>query len=523
MTDAQATLVAFRERCQAAALRVRNGEEDRIEAVDYLQTIATGHGLVDEFGPDRVQRVISEAFTNGAAPSADEQEIIDKWDRAEHERANKADNIPIVEPPPEQPPPQPLRFVDMSTWDHTELPRRQWWLDDCIPLRQPTLLSGEGAIGKSILLLQLLVSTSLGVPWFGTFRPSVGPTIYLGAEDEEDEIRRRLTAILAFHDRKFTDLIESGFRSLAYAGKDVVLAEFDRSGRIKPTLLFQQIYDAARELKPKGIAIDPVSDVFLGDEIKRDQVRQFNGLMRKLAIDCNCGVIIASHPSLTGIKSGTGLSGSTQWHNSVRARAYFRRPKSDDDEESSNGADDGRRELQFMKNQYGPLSHIIALQWRDGLWLPVTTSAATECNVEDLFLQLLRRFTTESRKVSANKGPTYAPAKFAEQPEAKTKKISSRAFAEAMERLLAMKKIAVVNEGSPSRLRSYLVVADGTSEKAYGQPFASEKVGPAPAGTCCVQCNGERSGPIYMLRDFRRPGSKPDVLHEGCAREWFGA
>jgi hypothetical protein len=528
MTAAIPPIVVFRDSCEAHALAIRNGAEDRREAGDALQNFAQALGIEELGGQDRVQQTIVAAL-NGGLDEAFEQEkaTLDAWERVvERERAEakrakqQADDASAADAPQAD---EPLCFVDMATWDQTDLPRRQWWLEDCIPLRQPTLLSGEGAIGKSILLLQLLASTSLGVPWLETFRPAVGPAIYLGAEDEEDEIRRRLAAILAYHDRKFADLIESGFRSLAYAGRDVVLAEFDRNGRIKPTPLFQQIYDAARELKPKGIAIDPVSDVFLGDEIKRDQVRQFNGLMRKLAIDCNCGVIVASHPSLTGIKSGTGLSGSTQWHNSVRARAYFRRP-SDDDEESKS-ADDGRRELQFMKNQYGPLSHIVALQWRDGLWLPVTTSAAAECNTEDLFFQLLRRFTIESRKVSPNKGPTYAPAKFAEQPEAKGQKISSKVFAETMERLLAMKKIMVINEGSPSRLRSYLVIAtDGASGKAYGgQPFASEKVGPAPAGICCVQCNGERPGPIYMLRDFRRPGSKPDVLHEDCAREWFGA
>ena len=52
--------------------------------------------------------------------------------------------------------------------------------------------------------------------------------------------------------------------------------------------------------------------------------------------------------------------------------------------------------------------------------------------------------------------------------------------------------------------------------------FAVEKVGPAPAGTCCVQCHGLVAGEIAKWRDKRRPRSQPDILHEGCAREWFG-
>jgi hypothetical protein len=39
-------------------------------------------------------------------------------------------------------------------------------------------------------------------------------------------------------------------------------------------------------------------------------VRQFIGLLRGLAITGNSAVLIAVHPSLTGISSGTGLSGS---------------------------------------------------------------------------------------------------------------------------------------------------------------------------------------------------------------------
>ena len=49
-------------------------------------------------------------------------------------------------------------------------------------------------------------------------------------------------------------------------------------------------------------------------------------LMRRLARAANGYVIMSAHPSLQGIASKSGLSGSTQWHNSVRARAYLRGP-----------------------------------------------------------------------------------------------------------------------------------------------------------------------------------------------------
>src|SRR5262249_9784856 len=149
----------------------------------------------------------------------------------------------------------------------------------------------------------------------------------------------------------------------------------------------------------------------------------------------NSAVIISAHPSLTGISSGSGLSGSTQWHNTVRARAYFRKPKAADEDDDET-PDSGRRELHFHKNQYGPLAHHVELKWSNGLRLRRSVTAGStnrDTQMEELFLILLRRFTAQGRDVSANKSPTYAPAKFADTPEAKKAKVSSRALATAME------------------------------------------------------------------------------------------
>jgi RecA-family ATPase len=384
-----------------------------------------------------------------------EQERVER-ERQEREQSNGAGG-----------PLPPLPFIDMSAWDSVAPPARQWLILDHIPLRQVSLLSGAGGIGKSVLTLQLLAATALRREWVGELFPKPGAAIYLGAEDEQDEIHRRLAAILEHYDATFSELVAGGFRALAFAGKDAVLAEFDRNGRIKVTKLFRSLYAEAVKRQPSAIVVDTVSDVFLGDEIKRDQVRQFGSLMRRLAIDANAAVIIASHPSITGLKSGTGLSGSTQWHNTVRARAYFRRPKNDDND---NGDDDrqpdyGRRELEFMKNQYGRLAKCIPLQWWRGLWLPPSKideseqRAEAERKVEDLFLTLLRRFTVQGRNVSDKTGTSYAPAQFAKQAEAKTSKITNRMLAEAMERLFTAGRIKVATEGPPSHPRTRLVEA----------------------------------------------------------------
>ena len=101
---------------------------------------------------------------------------------------------------------KPLPFVDMSAWRVNEgVPPREWGLRDLFPLRNVALLSGEGAAGKTLLLLQLGVAHALGRDWIGTL-PEPGPFLYFGAEDEADEIHRRLADILKHYGADFPDL-----------------------------------------------------------------------------------------------------------------------------------------------------------------------------------------------------------------------------------------------------------------------------------------------------------------------------
>src|SRR5262249_13182005 len=81
-----------------------------------------------------------------------------------------------------------------------------------------------------------------------------------------------------------------------------------------------------------------------------------------------------------------------------------------------------------------------------GLFLPVAgmtslDNAEREAKAEEVFLELLRSFDTQNRRVSDKKSPTYAPAVFAEEEPAKKAHLDSRALAAAVRRLLPANKI----------------------------------------------------------------------------------
>jgi RecA-family ATPase/5S rRNA maturation endonuclease (ribonuclease M5) len=344
----------------------------------------------------------------------------------------------------------PLVFIDFTAWQNQPVPERSWVVRDRIPLNNVTLFSGEGAVGKTIVSLQLAVATVLGRDWLKAL-PEPGPVIAVCCEDDTDELHRRLDAILRHYHASFTDLADLHLISLA--GDDALLATPRRDGLLQPTGLFKQLSEAARDLKPKLILIDNSADVFGGNENDRAQVRQFIGLLRGLAMLANAGALLTSHPSLTGITTGTGLSGSTAWNASVRSRLYLKRATTAKDEEP----DPNLRILEIMKSNYGPVGETITMQWKDGLFLPTPTlgsleQLAREQKVDGLFLVLLDRWKEQGRNVSDKpKANTYAPGRFAEEPEAKAEHVTKRELTEAMERLFRANKIRSEPYGPPSR------------------------------------------------------------------------
>ncbi|WP_247991912.1 AAA family ATPase [Bradyrhizobium sp. 186] len=288
--------------------------------------------------------------------------------------------------------------------------------------------------------------------------PTPGPYLYFGAEDETDEIHRRLADILRHYGADFPDL-QGNVHVLTFAGEDAVLGHADHSGIVKPTPLFERLLKAATEIKPVLIGIDTSADVFAGNENDRAQVRQFVGMLRKLAMQANAYIIVNSHPSLTGINSGTGLSGSTGWHNSVRARAYLTIAKTDKDEEP----DPSLRRLEFKKSNYGPIAKSVALRWDQGVYKPVggigsLDRMAKEQTAERLFLALLDRFNDQGRNVSEKAASkNYAPTAFAKEAETRKHGVRKADFEGAMCRLFAASAISVQPYGSPCRGTTRLV------------------------------------------------------------------
>lgn len=327
------------------------------------------------------------------------------------------------------------------------VPEREWLVPDLVPMKTVTMLGGDGGTGKSLLALQLAVAVATGKAWLGR-SVKEGSALVLSAEDDDDELHRRQLDIVRAQGDTLASLKRFMFRSMA--GQDALLALLEPgTGRLVPSQLYLQLDRAMKAERPVVLILDTTADLFPGNENDRAQVRQFIGLLRALAIRHNCAVILLAHPSLTGMSSGSGLSGSTAWNNSVRSRLYLERLIVDGYE-----ADTKARRLTSKKANYGPTGHEIGMKWQAGVFVaeePETglDKMAATAKAERVFLRLLRQFTEQGRRVNANGGPTYAPKVFAESTEAEG--VTKRAFKAAMDALFHAGKIKNETTGSPSR------------------------------------------------------------------------
>jgi RecA-family ATPase len=344
-----------------------------------------------------------------------------------------------------------------ASLDGKPVPPREWEVTSYVPKQNVALFSANGAVGKSLLLEQLGACKVVGRPWLG-LHPKPGSALYLNAEDDDDELHRRLNDIARHLGLPLSRF--SGLHLWSLAGDDALLATADeRNNIVTPLPRLRDLRRRLEIIRPELTILDPLADLFGGNENVKPQARQFVGLMRGLAIEFNTTVILAGHPSMSGMASGTGASGNTGWGNSVRSRIYMERVSAGNQE-----PDEDARVMRKTKANYGREGDEIRFRYADGVFVldSETTAgsahrASTALIVEQLFLELLKKFECSGIVVSANLGPSYAPARMVEHPEAAS--IDKKLLQSAMYRLLDGGRIKVITEGPPTKRRSRLVLA----------------------------------------------------------------
>jgi RecA-family ATPase len=321
-----------------------------------------------------------------------------------------------------------------------------------------TLLSGDGGTGKTTLALQLAVAMRTDGEWVG-MKITQGSAVFVTSEEEREDVNLILRAILKAERKSLADC--PGLHVLPLADRDACLAaEPNRVAKLTATPLRHALVRIIERCKPRLVVLDTLADLFSGEEISRRHSRGFIVLLKQLAIRHDLAVLLIAHPSLTGMNTGTGLSGSTDWHNGPRARLYFQQPK----DKEGKTIDGDARTLTVKKIQYARSGTVFRLRRRDGVFVyegkeggaSSFDRAASAAKSETVFLALLRSYEEQGCRVSPSPGANYAPVVFEREDDAEG--ITKIAFASAMGRLLKTNRIHVERVGTPSRQREKLTL-----------------------------------------------------------------
>lgn len=258
----------------------------------------------------------------------------------------------------------PLRrndFVPYSpaAWEGIPAPRHDWIVDGAFLAGTVAMVSGDGGLGKSLLMQQLATAACLGREWVG-FKVRPVRTLAIFCEDDRDELHRRQEAINRYYGCSMSDLEDVSMQDRA--GKDSVMVRFEKWGsEPKTTDFYRAVENEAEEFGAQIIVLDTRRSIFQGNEIDYQQAAATITTLRRLAIKQQGVVILTDHPSNEGIASGSGMSGNRAWSNSVRSRLYLHAAGKKDDERPN------ERVLRTVKSNYAPRGKV-ELVWRAGVF-----------------------------------------------------------------------------------------------------------------------------------------------------------
>ena len=365
-----------------------------------------------------------------------------------------------------------LRLVDLAGLLTTPTPAPAYVIHGLIPRRVVTLLGGHGGAGKSIVGLTLAAHVAGGAHTWAGFAVEDGRALYVSLEDPGDVVRYRLRKIVEAYGLDAAK-IERRLEVLDGTGSDATLAgEINDMGvrRIAFTGTLAELEDAAQG--QRLIVVDNASDAYAGNENERRQVRQFIRELGRIAHDNDAGLILLAHIDKSAARNGSqgnSYSGSTAWHNSVRARLAL-------------AANDGAVELVPEKLNHGKLAEPITLAWTDtGVLMPLeraTTAAGGQAD-DEAVLGALRAAQAAGVDVGiARSGPSTAQsilATFPELPPHLHGPKGRRAFWAAVGRLTAAGQVRVETITTESRNRKKVLVpcvgSDGSESACVNSPY----------------------------------------------------
>lgn len=197
----------------------------------------------------------------------------------------------------------------------TPPPDREWVVDGLVPQDTAVALAAGGGTGKSFLTLQAAFAIATGRDFLGFRVPRPGAVLLLNAEDDRNEIHRRVSAIAnrarmdGELDRYGEQAVRENLRVLSLVGRDNRITTAN-SGSVSRTAFSDRLKRMVGDRELRLIVIDPISRFRGGDENSNDHMTYFVEAVEGLRQELGTTVMIVHHFSKQGLRNGTAMSAS---------------------------------------------------------------------------------------------------------------------------------------------------------------------------------------------------------------------
>ena len=218
--------------------------------------------------------------------------------------------------------------------------RREWLAEVWLAAGRVTLLAAHGGSAKSLFALQLasVVASGQGFVATGAKAPAMlpatqaakgkaprlcgeaGVVVFVTWEDEGAEVLRRLSWLPETTNGSVRDVVENRLHIVDLAGRGALWGPADSGHRDTVATLTATgaaVEAYVRKVQPRLIVIDPVAAAYGGNENDRGAVRAWLSHLNALAAETGAAVLLVAHPPKG--RDADHYSGSTDWHNGVRA------------------------------------------------------------------------------------------------------------------------------------------------------------------------------------------------------------
>ena len=202
-----------------------------------------------------------------------------------------------------------LRPRPISTEDPATIPRRQWVYGRRLLRKSLTVTVAPPGMGKTMLSLHEAIAIAAGVTWAGQPVHAPGPVWMFNAEEDADELNRRLFAALA-HMGVSLQAVQKRLFINNGADTPLSVAKLDDNGVVVPTPDVDACIEHIKRIGAVAFIVDPFIEVHEIEETSNKQFQQAAGLFRRIAQEANCAVNLCHHTRKPPAGSAEGHIGN---------------------------------------------------------------------------------------------------------------------------------------------------------------------------------------------------------------------